>query len=387
MEQIDVGAIESAAKSRRRAPSQPRRHRLRRREGGGYRGVLANSVRTPLGAFSSADTTPPASLPSRTRAVRRARVLRIGRGDRNERYPILSDAVSKSRGRTLQWASEQVGLPNIAAASVSEPFDAPDMPGVKFGVAVSRDGATWVARMERPDREVPQRTWMTEASVVTLADSALFAVRNTCSAPAGPSAVPRSVPNFVKKIAKLVGLYDADEVIDDIEWTIEDEEDLQDLYDLVTSSDRFLPVVLVTHPSPLDVRGLARSLFGVAHVVAMPDAFTRPWSDLIGKRFAAYFGAVRTYYPGVDVEASDPFEHPLVLRGRIPMFTVGELTGPDAFRAVVTEHLYAERASRRRGPAIPALRRGQGVRARRGACRRAGCRRHREGGDARPGRG
>lgn len=263
-----------------------------------------------------------------------------------DRYPRLEDAVAKTRRRILEWIGEQTNVSALGRRSLTEPFDEPNLPGVKLGVAIAPDGTDWVAKMERPDAEVPQRTWMTEVSVILRDGIALFGLRNTCSAPGESLIVPRSVPRLVKTIAKIVSLYDADEPIEGTPWVIESEQDVDDLFALVTSPDRFLPVVLVSQPYALDTRELARRLYGAAHVIAMSDDFTQYWAQQIGRRFNAYLGAVRTYFPGVDPETSDPFQHPLALRGRINSFSAGSETGTDAYVEFLNESIYASNARR-----------------------------------------
>lgn len=263
-----------------------------------------------------------------------------------EVYPRIEDAVSKTRRRILEWVGEQTGVPDLENRPLDMPFDEPDRPGVKFGVAVSADGSTWVAKMEKPDRSVPQRTWMTETSVVSIAGAAYVVVRNTCTAPAEQNELPRSVPRFVKRIAEIVGLFDADEPLEREHWTISSSEDVADLRALVTDPTRFLPVVLVTEPYALDAESLAKRMYGVAHVVSLPDRFSHEWLLAIGKPFNAFLGAVRTYNPGLDPETSDPYDHPLALRERIRTFATDGLSGADAFANLLIERAHANNATR-----------------------------------------
>jgi hypothetical protein len=77
----------------------------------------------------------------------------------------------------------------------------------------------------------------------------------------------------------------------------------------------------------------------------MPDRFTRPWSELVGKEMGAFFGAVRTYYPGLDLAADSPFDHPLALRKRVLGFSsLDGGSGPNAFSEYLLRKCYASGA-------------------------------------------
>jgi hypothetical protein len=153
----------------------------------------------------------------------------------------------------------------------------------------------------------------------------MLGVRNVCtSGPEVNAEIPISTPTFVKFFAKRIGLLDAEIEIADDAWLIEDEVDLDELRDLVLSTERFLPVILLTQPYRIDVAEFARRAVGVAHIVAMPDEFTRSWAEMVGKEMSAYFGAIRTYNPDVDLQSRSPFDHPMTLGGKVTTFI-----GPD----------------------------------------------------------
>jgi hypothetical protein len=268
-------------------------------------------------------------------------VAEIGTGS----YPRIEDGVAKTRRRILEWIGAQTGYTNLAER-VGQPFDLPDQPGVKLGLAISADNSMWISKMERPDRDIPQRSWMTEAAVLMEGRKAFLAVRNTCTAPADSMVLPRSVPNLVRTVSRIVGLYDADESLDRNAWYIESADELEDLYALVTSVDRFMPVVLVTEPYAVDIDELAKVMYGVAHVVALPNRLSYDWATAITKPFHAFLGAVRTYNPGLVVDASDPFDHPMALPDRIRSFANNGETGADAFEQLLVERVYASNAAR-----------------------------------------
>lgn len=249
-------------------------------------------------------------------------------GDENADLP---NAVRGAKVEILRWVHRAVGLPRLDYVDVTREFENNDRPGVKFGVAMSENA--WVARVEHADHGVHDRYWTTEVCVVEAADGAMLGVRNLCtSGPDVVEEVPISTPNFIKFFAKRIGLLDADVEMTQEAWRIQDEDDLGDLYELVASPERFLPIVLVTEPYRIGVDEFARRAIGVAHVVALPDNLSRAWADLIGKEMTAYLGAIRTYNPDVDLRNGSPFDHPMMLGGKVASFVGPDgATGGDAF--------------------------------------------------------
>jgi len=261
-----------------------------------------------------------------------------------ERYPRLDDAITKTRRRILEWIGEQTGMLTLAHRPPTDPFDEIDRPGVKLGLAMH--GSTWIARMERPDRNAPQRTWMTEVSIITQTNCASLVVRNTITAPTSYTDLPRSVPRLVRTIASIIGLFDADEAIQNAPWILETTEEISELRTLVTNPRRFLPVIVVSEPYTLDIHAFAHNLFGVAHVVVLPTRFSFDWSNTIGHQFAVHSGAIRTYGASLNVETSDPYSHPFALPQNIRSFTNSGELAEEAFSRLLIDRAYAANAAR-----------------------------------------
>lgn len=258
----------------------------------------------------------------------------------------LEHAVRGAKMEVLRWVYESAGLPRPEHPDIGQQFENNDRPGVKYGVAVGEDA--WVAKVEHADGQIPGRSWTTEICIVEGETRALLGVRNLCTS--GPNVtedVPISTPRFVRFFARRIGLLDADVELGQDPWHVQDEQDLQDLYDLITSSDRFLPVILATEPYRINALEFARRSIGVAHVVTLPDSLSRKWSELIGKEFAAYLGAVRTYNAGIDFATESPFSHPLMLGGKIASFTSADGTiGAAAFEEWLLRKAYRSGSQR-----------------------------------------
>lgn len=84
---------------------------------------------------------------------------------------------------------------------------------------------------------------------------------------------------------------------------------------LITSADRPIPLIAISeeqgfilHPD-LDTR-LARELAGVAQVIRIDDGASRQISRSLGQQWACFGGAIRIFWPKVDVQKS-PFMHSL----------------------------------------------------------------------------
>jgi len=116
------------------------------------------------------------------------------------------------------------------------------------------------------------------------------------------------------------------------------------LYKLLCDQERKYPIIVVSEiklhqwKSPyqtphymLDTRSLGVNLCGIATVVTMTDRATMEWTNLVGKSWAVYDGAARTYYPGFALE--DTFgKHPIMFQDSILKFERNESKGPQGFQ-------------------------------------------------------
>ncbi len=127
-------------------------------------------------------------------------------------------------------------------------------------------------------------------------------------------------PRVVLALAKRHQMKDERELSRD-PWLLTNEADVTTLFDLITSGERRLPVVVLTQPDSarlplpvseyvLDPAELANRCCGLAHVVQIPWELGYKWTDLVGKAWSVYLGAVRTYQPGIDFDNDDPRQHP-----------------------------------------------------------------------------
>lgn len=241
-----------------------------------------------------------------------------------------------------------------------------EVPGSSVeAVNISEDGI-WSFRFEHPDLPfdgrpaVAGRTWTTDVALKRECDQILVGVRSFCaSQPFATEDVALTRPRVVLDFAKRYGLWDQRQ-LSRTPWQLSTENDLELLEAFLTNVDRRLPVVMLTQPdqqrlgiqtSPyvLDPHELSKKLLGIAHVVTLPWDLGYKWTELVGKQWSAYMGAVRTYMPRLDFENDSSTEHPSTFAGKIIFWKNegDERIGEGPFTDFLTERLFRNAAFKR----------------------------------------
>ena len=154
-------------------------------------------------------------------------------------------------------------------------------------------------------------------------------------------------PDLIFKISDRIGLYQSrGPILDGTPIVLHDESQTAELFDLVADPDRTLPVIVITeinlhswNPANnqpkflLSTHDLAKHLRGYAFVVEMPYDAGHEWSELVGRPFSVYDGAVRTFYPSSDFLNSSCKDHPLIIKEHLPMFQYKNQKGARAYFA------------------------------------------------------
>lgn len=234
----------------------------------------------------------------------------------------------------------------------------------RFESASLPDGGIWAARMTHADEPfgqisaVPGRSWMVEVALRRGDDRIKFGMRVSCiSSSYSQLPIALTIPGLIGKLASSVGLNDV-RPLARTPWTIRSETELLELRQLISNKFRSLPVVLLTQPDPrahrvhlrdfmLDGDDLSARLFCAAHVVQMPRDINFKWTDLVGRQWSCFLGAVRTYYPGIALEESSPWDHPYIKAERILFWQHEDLKCEAAFSQHLVEKLILNNASRR----------------------------------------
>lgn len=203
-----------------------------------------------------------------------------------------------------------------------------EWPGQKVEAISIPELGSWAFRLEHPDMPhgdrpaVPGRTWTTDVALIKSEQGIDVGVRSFCaSLPySGDAEVALTRPRIVLELAKRQSLQDQ-RTLSREPWLLATEQDLQTLEVLLTNPNRRLPVVVLTQPDKsrlgvfvsdyvLDTRELANRCCGLAHVVQLPWELGYKWTEIVGKPWSVYLGAVRTYMPGLDFDLDSPSDHP-----------------------------------------------------------------------------
>jgi hypothetical protein len=249
-----------------------------------------------------------------------------------------------ARTRVLDWArSKWPGLiPHHAYEGKAFEHD---QAGLRIAATSNLDSTLWAFRSEHLGNDSNEsRTWVTEALVADLGPSDAFGVRNSCSTLSG-EAIPSSSPRFLRDFVAHHSLIDGGVPVSAKSHLIGDIDSFNRFAAFLLSSERSLPIVVLTQLShstdyALDPVKLAKDTQGLAHVFCLPLNMTFWLSDHVGKTLSVFSGAIRTYYPQFSLE-SDPWQHHLVFPQRISEWNDEAGSGPAAFEQFLSRQLHS----------------------------------------------
>ncbi len=210
-----------------------------------------------------------------------------------------------------------------------------ELPGQKVeAISIPKIGC-WSFRLEHPDMPfddrpaVPGRTWITDIGLVRAGNDILVGVRSHCASLPYSSveSITMTRPRVVLEFGLRHCMHDVRTLLRQ-PWLLASEDDVLALYELVSNPNRRLPVVILSQPDKsryqvsvsdyvLDPRELANRCCGLAHVVQLPWDLGYRWTELVGKPWSVFLGAVRTYHPGIDWENDHPGQHPSTFAEKI----------------------------------------------------------------------
>ena len=237
--------------------------------------------------------------------------------------------------------------------------------GVSRSIDIIHDYDTrlYCIKVIHADEEVPGRTWTVEASVFIKDDKLYIAARTSyTSEDSGRDYRLCNPPKFINVISSKCRLYDAGETLDSLH-DINSEEDVENLYLIINDKQRAFPVIVISEDQSqdevnkylqsqeegyhIDGGKLAESLKLIAHVYYLPQEYQAKWIEWMTMKWAAAYGAVRTYNPGFDIDEEETmtgFEHPIALpRNILPMSYINddgrEIWAGHAFRHILTHRI------------------------------------------------
>ena len=223
-------------------------------------------------------------------------------------------------------------------------------------IAIAEDGI-WTGRLVQPDAPYPGqeavagRTWSTEICLRKAEGLVWFGIRVTCaSLPYATEEIKLTRPRLVLDLARRFVLQDV-RPLSLAPWALRTPDDLEELRSLITDPRRRLAVCLLTQPDPrrlgleteeflLNANDLGRRTAGMMHVVTMPMALGYQWTEMVGKPWSAYLGAVRTYRAGLRFEEDSPIDHPRILAEGLLAFQFKGLRGEEAFLELLVDQTH-----------------------------------------------
>lgn len=265
------------------------------------------------------------------------------------------DAYDQAIDTVLEWLGGKAPLPLPDPAHARQSFLMEEH-GQRLECVSIPENGIWTIRFSHPDTGIsdippaPGRTWVTDISITRQEGFADFGVQISCSSlPDRDDLIAFIRPGIIRSLVESTGLYQA-RPLDGQPWIVQNPSDIDELYSLVTSPDRHIPVIVATQPDPgrwtlpgalpewmLDTEWLARKTLGYAHVVCLTPQASFEWTRRVDKIWSVFDGAVRTYQPGLNFEIDNPRSHPLAMKDRICYWRYRDAFGETAF----AEELYS----------------------------------------------
>lgn len=260
------------------------------------------------------------------------------------------NSIENARNIALRWIQGKAGQVLPEKAWQGETFELDHIGAQPTEVIAHDDGETqyWCGRCDDADKTIPGRRWTTEIALVSHGAKAYAGMRLTCvsrgeNVPFGPS-----VPSFIRDIGKSIGIVDGERRFNETPWRIQTDEDVDEFLSFLMSPQRKRQIIVLSLPgresvladAAIDGFKLAKSCFGVAHVVILPVKQSWRLTEVLGKELAVFNGAVRTYMPGFDNDrdADNPSAHPLALYDRIMSFQ----DGPQGFSDMLVTRAFRD---------------------------------------------
>lgn len=238
------------------------------------------------------------------------------------------------RGEVLNWMANRAGRPLPQEAWRGEAFELQDVGSQRTAATVLDRPQYWAARADDADKQVASRTWATEFGLVVGSTNDLrFGCRLQCVSRGELGPISPSYPSVVRLIARrFAGEVDGRKVLEKA-WVVDTEEECQALVRLLLDPLRRRPAIVVSESdrdaSQLEGNSrnaadrLAAGTLALAHVALLGEAASYALTDMLGKEFSVFNGAVRTYKPRFYPDRDEPSQHPLALLDSINAWADG----------------------------------------------------------------
>ena len=264
-----------------------------------------------------------------------------------------STALAEARKISLKWAHHRFPPKIEQDAWDGESFICQE-PGYRLeGISIAND-KLWTMRLEHPDQNVARRTWTVDLCLREADEAKLrMALRLQCVSAADLAAdVPYSRPGIVRSLIQHFKLQELLPFTGK-PWLLETEADLEWLLRFLEHKSRTLPVYLLSQFDEwvrddfvVDANDLAERVQAAAHVIKMPYELGYKWTDVVGRRWSSFRGAVRTFRPDFNREEDAVADHPRILAERIKEFQFGEKIGPVALVDMLEQQTFIRSAKK-----------------------------------------
>lgn len=257
------------------------------------------------------------------------------------------DVFEAARKSCLKWLSDRAGRRLPDSAWQGQTFELEEVGAQRVGAVGIELPRYWAARLDDADRNVPQRTWVTEIGLGQTDDQRiLFGVRLICVTRGEDKPYERSIPGFVRPIVEAVGATLDDRAIGRDPWLIATEDDVDALVRLLVRKGREADVIVFALPedstdprqTAASARDVHRATLGAAHVAILTGPASFHLTDRLGKEFSVFKQGVRTYLGGFNPDQDQPFRHPLGLPERIANWPDG---GAEAYAKMLISYALA----------------------------------------------
>ncbi len=229
------------------------------------------------------------------------------------------DTAQVARNAALAWVAAQRDVVLPTQAFSGESFDIDIADGTP--VAAERFRDYWALQFDKFDPEVAGRVWRSEISIAYSAAGASAGLRLSVIDIASGLPFSTSVPRLILDWARRPGLSDYGVIVGELPDQVRSAGDVRRMVNLIRQPERTRPVVVFSsgdgHDATEDAALAARRLTGLAHVYHLPPEFTGQLTEMLGRDFSVWRGAVRTYHTGCDPRRDHPSRHPIATRGWI----------------------------------------------------------------------
>lgn len=178
------------------------------------------------------------------------------------------------RDSLLAWLEKKVGHALPPAMKEGKTAFLDDVDALRTETVALDDPLFWSFRRNDHDSNYPQRNWVTECSLARIGDKLRLGYRLHLINRGEPAPFQRSIPRFVKEIAKSFSISIDGREVDVSAYQIAFEEDIEEFIHLLQNEHRAIPVICISsyiNSQNLEVYSLpadriAASLLGTAHV-------------------------------------------------------------------------------------------------------------------------